>query len=79
MNSLPLGCFNDILDEDIYKLYMRSTVVRDWYASKEFIMHLRRPTADSGSEVSSSAAFSNFERLALKWSPEVQLNLPLSD
>lgn len=73
---IALGIFESILDEKVYKGYMRSTVVRDWFASENFIRHIRSPTPDSGSEVSASAAFSNFEKLALRWAPEVQLHLP---
>ncbi|MEO4043658.1 DUF4760 domain-containing protein [Hoeflea sp. CAU 1731] len=74
---IALGIFEGILDEKVYKSYMRSTVVRDWLAAEPFIQHIRTPTPDSGSEVSALKAFSNFETLALKWSPEVQMKLPL--
>ena len=67
-----MGIFDGILDEGVYKNYMRSTLVRDWFAAKPFIAHIRTPSPDSGSEVPTTAAFSNFERLALKWAPEVK-------
>ncbi|MEM7546922.1 MAG: DUF4760 domain-containing protein [Pseudomonadota bacterium] len=72
---IAMGIADGILDEIVYKDYMRSTVVRDWFAAEPFIRHIREPSADSGSEVSASAAFSNFEALALKWEPEVKRSL----
>lgn len=72
---IALGISQGILDETVYKMYMRSTVVRDWFAAEAFIRHIRNPTTDSGSEVSAGAAFSNFEALATKWRGEVELNI----
>lgn len=69
---IAMGIFEGILDESVYKNYMRSTIVRDWFAAKEFIDHIRAPSPDSGADVPATAAFSNFERLALKWAPEVK-------
>lgn len=69
---IAMGIFDGILDESVYKNYLRSTVVRDWFAAEPFVTHIRAPSPDSGAEVSASAAFSNFERLALKWAPEVE-------
>ncbi len=74
---LAIGIYQGVLDKGLYKRFMRSTVVRDWHEAEPFINHLRRPTPDSGSEVSASKAYSNFERLAKEWAPEVQLNLPI--
>lgn len=69
---IAMGIFDGILDEQVYKTYMRSIVVRDWFAAEPFVSHIRAPTPDSGAEVSAAAAFSNFERLAQKWAPEVK-------
>nr|WP_255670755.1 DUF4760 domain-containing protein [Cognatishimia sp. F0-27] len=74
---IAIGIKKGVLDEDLYRSFMRSTVVRDWFEAEDFIAHIRRPTPDSGSKVSANKAFSNFEELALKWAPEVQLDLPL--
>lgn len=74
---MAMGIREEMLDEDVYKGFMRGTLVRDWAESEQFINHLRAPTADSGSEVSTSEAFCEFEELAKKWSPEVQMNLPI--
>ena len=68
---IAMGIFDGTLDEGVYRNYMRSIVVRDWFAAKAFIRHIRAPTPDSGAEVSASAAFSNFEKLALKWAREI--------
>lgn len=69
---IAMGVFDGILDESVYRNYMRSIVVRDWYAAEPFIRHIRAPTPDSGATVSSAAAFSNFEKLAMKWAPDVR-------
>ena len=69
---IAMGIFDGILDEQVYKNYMRSILVRDWFAAVAFIEHIRTPTPDSGADVPASAAFSQFERLALKWAPEVK-------
>ena len=74
---MALGIEQGMLDESVYKAFMRSTVVRDWFAAKQFVEHLRTPSLDSGSDVSSGKAFVCFERLALKWAPEVQMDLPI--
>lgn len=76
---ISIGIEKNILDEGVYKDYMKSMVVRDWFESERFIKHLRTPTSDSGSGVDASAAFTNFEIMALRWAPEVQLNLPLQE
>ena len=73
---IAIGIKMGILDETVYKAFMRSTVVRDWEAAREFVTHIRTPSEDSGSEVSANAAFSAFEALAQKWSPEVARNIP---
>ena len=75
---MAIGIKMGILDEEVYKTFMRSTVVRDWEVSKAFISHIRSPTPDSGSEVGAGGAFSDFQELAEKWGPEVVRNLPQS-
>lgn len=74
---MAIGIEQGVLDEGVYKSFMRSTLVRDWFEASAFIAHLRTPTPDSGAEVSAARAFSKFEALAVKWSPEVQMRLPL--
>ena len=64
------GIKSEILDEDFYKDYMRSTFVRDWKSAKPLVDHIRRPTPDSGAEVPATLAFSKFEELAKKWEVE---------
>jgi hypothetical protein len=75
---IAIGIKMDILDESVYETFMRSTVVRDWDVAADFIAHIRNPSPDSGSEVSASLAFSEFEALARKWSPKVARNLPIA-
>jgi len=74
---MALGIARGMFDEDVYKDFMRSTLVRDWFSVKGFVSHLRTPTSDSGSEVTAKKAFCCFEELAEKWAPEVQRDLPL--
>ena len=55
---VAIGCMKNILDEDFYSTWMRTTIVNDWIASKSFIIQARvRP----GSTVD---LFINFEALA---------------
>ena len=61
-----------ILDEKIYKSYMRSTVVRDWRAGQPLVEHIRTPTPDSGQDVPADLAFSEFQALAEKWEREMR-------
>ncbi|MEO1641561.1 MAG: DUF4760 domain-containing protein [Pseudomonadota bacterium] len=60
---IAIGIEDGILDEELYKKYMRGTVVRHWYGAKPFVEHLRRSTNDS----KAPKAFVEFEGLATKW------------
>lgn len=60
---IAIGIGQGVLDEDLYRTYMRSTVVRHWYNARPFVRHLRRDTPDSNAP----QAFEQFEALALKW------------
>jgi hypothetical protein len=61
---MAMGIHEGMLDESVYKKFMKSTLVRDWFEAREFVRHLRTPTKDSGSEVSSKKVFCEFEDLA---------------
>ncbi|MEL6792629.1 MAG: DUF4760 domain-containing protein [Pseudomonadota bacterium] len=69
---IAMGISDGTLDESVYRNYMRSILVRDWFAAEPFVRHIRAPTPDSGSAVSSAAAFANFEKLAMKCAPDVE-------
>ena len=73
---IAIGIRNGILDEGLCKEFMRSIVVRDWVAVQDFVLHIRAPTPDSGTEVTANLAFSEFERLAHKWAPEIHVTIP---
>ena len=60
---IAIGIEQGILDEELYRLYMRSTVVRHWYGAKPFVAHLRSDTPDSNAP----QAFKKFEALAIRW------------
>lgn len=64
---MAIGIKKEILEEDVYKKFMRGPLLRDWLAAKDFIEHLRRPTEDSGNFVSTSSAYCEFEWLADRW------------
>ncbi|WP_415919409.1 DUF4760 domain-containing protein [Tateyamaria sp. SN6-1] len=68
---MAIGIRKGILDEAVYADFMRSTVVRDWHAAEDFITHIRTPTPDSGSDVPSNNAFSEFQALAAKWEKQI--------
>lgn len=60
---VAIGIEQGILDEDLYRDFMRGTVVRHWLRAQGFVQHLRADTPDSRAP----KAFEKFENLALKW------------
>ena len=60
---IAIGIDQGILDEELYRDYMRGTVVRHWLRAEGFVLHLRADTPDSRAP----KAFEKFENLALKW------------
>ncbi|WP_461429252.1 DUF4760 domain-containing protein [Gymnodinialimonas sp.] len=60
---VAIGIEQGILDESLYRDFMRGTVVRHWARAEEFVTHLRSDTPDSRAP----KAFEKFEALALKW------------
>ncbi|MCP4327556.1 MAG: DUF4760 domain-containing protein [Alphaproteobacteria bacterium] len=67
---IAIGIKENILDEELYKRWFRSSFLKDWHKSRDFIVTLRErdgvPTL-----------FCEFEWLAKKWGAEPQGNLPL--
>ncbi|ABD53531.1 hypothetical protein Jann_0614 [Jannaschia sp. CCS1] len=60
---IAIGIEQGILDEELYRDYMRGTVVRHWARAEGLVNHLRADTPDSRAP----KAFEKFEALALKW------------
>lgn len=70
---IAIGIRRGILDKDVYAAFMRTQFVRDWLDAKPFIDHIRKPTPDSGSTVSSGAAFEEYGKLADRWAKHVKM------
>jgi hypothetical protein len=57
---VAIGIRKSTLDAGIYKLWCRTTLVRDWVAVKPFVVKIRR-------ENNIPTLYCEFERLAIKW------------
>ena len=66
---VAIGIDQGILDEELYRDYLRGTVVRHWFAARAFVLHLRADTPDSNAP----QAFEKFEALALKWATNAEV------
>jgi hypothetical protein len=74
---ISLGCHKGILDEELYKKWMRSAVVRDWEAAEAFIVALRYPDGSREDGKRRPALFEHFEGLATQWGARVQYSFDL--
>lgn len=67
---IAIGIEQGILDEELYRDFLRGTVVRHWLRAETFVAHLRADTPDSRAP----KAFEKFEALAHKWeTPEERI------
>ena len=67
---IALGCHKGILDEDLYREWMRSAIVRDWEAAEDFIVSLRYP--EDADQPNRPQIFEHFEGLATRWGATIQ-------
>lgn len=68
---VSIGIKKEILDEEIYKDWMRGPFVRDWNTASEFIQRERWKWNDATSKWEyHDALFTNFQSIACQWSAE---------
>lgn len=65
---VAIGIEQGILDEELYRMFLRGTLVRHWDSAEAFVNHLRADTPDSNAPV----AFEKFEALARSWETGVE-------
>jgi hypothetical protein len=70
---ISIGILNNILDERIYRTWMRGPFTRDWNAAATWIQRERWKRAEDGRWTYYDSIFANYQRIALRWSPEAIL------
>lgn len=67
---IAIGIKEDILDEELYKRWFKTSFLRDWRAAQGFIREIRR-------QLNTPTLFTEMDWLAQRWGENVQMDLPL--
>lgn len=67
---ISIGILNNILDERIYRTWMRGPFVRDWNAAADWIQRERWKQDEAGNWEYYEQTFENYEKVARRWSPD---------
>ncbi|MES2120660.1 MAG: DUF4760 domain-containing protein [Pseudomonadota bacterium] len=67
---VAIGIREGILDEQIYRDWMRGPFVRDWNAATEWVQNERWKRQEDGSWEYYDKTFENYGLLAARWSPD---------
>lgn len=70
---ISIGILNNILDERIYRTWMRGPFTRDWNAAADWIQRERWKRQEDGSWTYYDSSFANYQQVALRWSPDAIL------
>jgi hypothetical protein len=70
---IAIGIQRDVLDETIYRSWMRSHVAMEWNAAADFIQNERWRLNAAGTDMEyRRQLFENFQWMACRWSPEAR-------
>ena len=69
---VSIGILSGLLDEGVYRAWMRGPFVRDWNAASEWIQRERWKRLEDGTWEYYGQVFMNYEIMARRWSHEAK-------
>jgi hypothetical protein len=69
---VSIGILSGLLDETVYRSWMRGPFVRDWNAASDWVQRERWKRQDDGTWEYYGQVFMNYEIVARKWSHEAK-------
>ena len=70
---VSIGILKGMLEEGVYRAWMRGPFVRDWNAAADFIQRERWKREDDGTWTYHDQTFMNYQVIACRWSHEARV------